>query len=492
MQPIPAQPIPVQPMETLAGGRWVGAGEWLEVLDPADVRTAVARVPALTAEDVRGVHDAAAEGAAVWRKTSPFTRARILTAAAALLRERSEQVAAAVVAENGKTRAEARGETEKAADFLEYYAGVAREGYGALLHDARAQTRTGYQREPLGVVVAITPWNDPLLTPARKLAPALAAGNAVVLKPAGETPTSALHLARALDDAGLPAGVLSVVTGRTGEISDALLDDPRVAAVTFTGGNEVGERLRLRLAARSVRFQGEMGGKNASVVLADADLDAAADAIVAASFGQAGQRCTATSRVLVERAVHDRFAGILRERVAALRLGPGADPGTGVGPLVSERHRDGVLDAVARAVKQGARVELGGAAPADAALAGGCYVSPTILTGVTPDMDVWREEVFGPVVVLRPVEDLDQAIAEVNDSDFGLAAAVFTTGLAAAHRFVDEADCGQVAVNTTTSGWDVHLPFGGFRDSGSPFKEQGDEALRFYTRVKTFAIHFGA
>ncbi|MQY27639.1 aldehyde dehydrogenase family protein [Nocardia aurantia] len=485
--------MPVQSVEsnrTLIGGQWVGAEDGIDVFDPTDVRTPIARIPALTVDDVRAAYDAAERGFAVWKATSPFERAKVLIRAAGLLRERTGEIAADVTAENGKTRAEATGEVGKAADFLEYFAGIARAGYGTLLHDARPDTKAGFQREPIGVVLAITPWNDPLITPARKLAPALAAGNAAVFKPATETPLSGLHFARALHDAGLPAGVLNVITGRTSQLADALLDDPRIAAVTFTGSNAVGEALRVRVAARNVRFQGELGGKNASVVLADADLEYAATTVVAAAFGQAGQRCTATSRVLVERAVHDRFAELLRERVAALRVGPGSAPDTVVGPLTSAGHRDGVLAAIDKAVDQGARIDVGGTVPADDALAHGCYVVPTLLSDVTAEMDVWREEVFGPVLALCPVDDLDQAIAAVNDSDFGLAAAVFTTGLAAAHRFVDEVETGQVAVNTTTPGWDVHMPFGGFRDSGSPFKEQGEEVLRFYTRVKTFAIHF--
>lgn len=483
--------MPVQSMETLAGGRWVGADSWVDVFDPTDVRTPVVRVPALTAAAVTRIYDAAADGYRLWRGTSAIARGKVLYRAAALLRERAAEIAEAVMTENGKTRAEARGETEKAADFFEYYAGVGRDGYGTLVHDVRPGTRTGYQREPIGVVLAVTPWNDPLITPARKLAPALAAGNAVVLKPASETPASALHLARALHDAGLPAGVLSVVTGRTAEISGALLDDPRIAAVTFTGGNEVGERIRLRLAVRNVRFQGELGGKNASVVLADADLDAAATAVVAAAFGQTGQRCTATSRVLVERGAYDAFREVLRAKVAALRVGPGGDAGTTVGPLVSAGHRDSVLQDIALAVKQGAHVDAGGGPPDGEPFTHGCYVSPTVLADVTTDMDVWRHEVFGPVLVLRAVADLGQAIAEVNDSRYGLSAAVFTARIDHAYRFIDAVDCGQVAVNTTTSGWDVHHPFGGFRDSGSAFKEQGSDALAFYTRTKTVAIHHG-
>ncbi|MFE7547157.1 aldehyde dehydrogenase family protein [Streptomyces gardneri] len=480
-------------VETLVGGEWVSAADWIEVQNPADLRTPAFRVPALAPEDVTRAYDRAEEGFAVWRRTGPIERGTVLHRAAALLRERAEEIAADVAMENGKTRAEARGETLKAADFLEYYAGlVGRGGYGTLLHDVRPDTRTSAQREPLGIVLAITPWNDPLITPARKLAPALASGNAAVLKPATETPVSGIHLARALHDAGLPAGVLNVVTGRTALIGEALLGDPRIAAVTFTGGNEVGERLRERFAVRNVRFQGELGGKNASVVLADADPAKAARTVAAASFGQAGQRCTATSRIIVQRDVYEEFTGLLLAEVATLRLGPGLDEATTMGPQAGPRQRDGILAMIEDAVKQGASVLVGGGRPADEALAHGCYVQPTVLADVTPDMDVWRDEVFGPVVVLRAVDTFDEAVEAVNDSDFGLAAALFTKDLGAAHRFADQAECGQIAVNLTTPGWDVHHPFGGFRDSGSPFKEQGTEALRFSTRVKTVAIHFGA
>ncbi|MEV6170921.1 aldehyde dehydrogenase family protein [Streptomyces sp. NPDC051954] len=478
-------------LETLSGGGWVTTGEWIDVHDPSDLRTPVARVPALSAADVTRAYDHAEQGFTVWKRTSPFERARIMTEAARLLRERAGDIAVDVTTEMGKTRAEATGEALKAADFLEYYAGIARQGYGTLVHDVRPDTRTSHHREPIGVVLAITPWNDPLITPARKLAPCLAAGNAALLKPATDTPQSALHFARALYDAGLPAGVLNVVTGRGAEISEALITDPRLAALTFTGSNEVGEALRGRLAARNVRFQGELGGKNATVVLADAELSAAAKAVAAAGFAQAGQRCTATSRVIVERSVYEEFTSLLLTEAAALRVGPGLAAGTTMGPLVSARQRDGVLSDIERAVKQGARVLIGGDQPRDEALSHGCYVNPTVLGEVTAEMDIWYEEVFGPVVALLAVDSFEEAVAAVNDSDFGLAAAVFTQNLGAAYRFADEAECGQIAVNTTTSGWDVHHPFGGFRDSGSPFKEQGEEALRFYTRVKTVAIHFG-
>ncbi|MEU5278229.1 aldehyde dehydrogenase family protein [Streptomyces asoensis] len=478
-------------LETLVGGEWTASAEWIDVLDPADLRTPVARVPALTAADVTRAFDHAGRAFAVWRRTSPFERARVLTDAARLIRDRVEEIAADVTAENGKTLAEATGETLKAADFLEYYAGLARQGYGTLLHDVRPHHRTHTQREPIGVILVISPWNDPLITPARKLAPLLAAGNAAVFKPATDTPVSGLHFARALHDAGLPPGVLNVVTGRTAEIEEALLDDPRIVGVTFTGSNAVGDRIRRRLVGRNVRFQGELGGKNASVVLGDADLRAAAKAVVAAAFGQAGQRCTATSRVVVERPVYEEFTRLLVAGVEALRTGPGSDPATTLCPLSGPRQRDSVLADLAKAVGQGATVLTGGRVDTGGERAHGCYVEPTVLADVTPDMAVWREEVFGPVLVLRAVDGFDAAVEAVNDSGYGLAAAVFTRDLAFAHRFADEAECGQVAVNTTTTGWDVHLPFGGFHDSGTAYKEQGDEVLRFSTRVKTVAVHFG-
>ena len=476
----------------LVGGRWLPPvdGRTMPVHDPADTARVVGLVPAMTGVEVAELYDKAVEGARRWRATSAIERAGVLARAADELRSRRETVAADVVAENGKTRAEALVEVDKSADFLDYYAGVARMPTGGWLADARPHTRTSTVTEPVGIVCLITPWNDPLLTPARKISPALAAGNAVILKPAGETPLSGLHLARALHEAGLPAGVLGVAVGRISEIGDALLDDPRLDAVSFTGSTAVGKRLKQRLRDRTVRLQTEMGGKNASAVLADADLPLAVSTVAAAAFGQTGQRCTATSRVVVERAVADAFVAGLVDAARAVRLGPGGDPATTMGPLVSPGQRDDVLARVEKARADGARIVTGGAAPSAPELAGGCFVEPTVVTDVTPEMAIWREEVFGPVVAVRVVDDFDAAVDAVNDSAYGLAAAVFTTDLQRAYEFSDRAEAGQVAVNLPTSGWDVHHPFGGFGDSGSPFKEQGLEGLRFYTRVKTVAVRY--
>jgi aldehyde dehydrogenase (NAD+) len=462
-------------------------GLMLEVRDPADVRSVVGEVPAMTAAEVAAAYSLARTAFATWRRTGPLDRAAVLARCAGLIRARAEDGAVILVRENGKTLAEARVEVAKTADFLDYYASFARQPWGELLADARPGTQTSARVEPVGVVLAICPWNDPLITPARKLGPALIAGNAVLLKAASQTPMIANWLVRLLAEARLPDGVVQVITGRNAEISDALLASPD--AVTFTGSNEVGGYLRRALADRNVRLQGELGGKNVSVVLADADLDMAAATVASAAFAQAGQRCTATSRLIVEASVAPALTARLRDRVAEIVVGPGLDPATTMGPLSYAAHRDGVLEHIERAAKEGGEVIAGGARPASDALSHGCYVEPT-LVNVTPAQSLWRDEVFGPVLAITTATGFDDAVRLANDTAFGLAAAVFTTDLTSATRFLEEAEAGQVAVNLPTAGWDVHHPFGGFRESGSPFKEQGAPGLRFYTRIKTTAVRY--
>jgi acyl-CoA reductase-like NAD-dependent aldehyde dehydrogenase len=459
----------------------------LEVRDPADVRSVVAEVPAMAAAEVAAAYARARAAFAAWRRVNPLDRAAVLARAAALIRSRIEDGAVILVRENGKTRREARVEVTKTADFLDYYASFARQPWGELLSDARPGTSTSVRVEPVGVVLAICPWNDPLITPARKLGPALIAGNAVLLKAASQTPSIAAWAAGLLAEAGLPADVLQVITGRNSEISDALLASPD--AVTFTGSNEVGAYLRRQLASRNVRLQAELGGKNVSVVLADADLDMTAAVVANAAFAQAGQRCTATSRLIVDASVAAALEARLRDAIAGIVLGPGLDPATTMGPLSYAAHRDGVLEHIERARKEGATVVLGGGRPAAAGLSHGCYVEPTLIS-VTPEQSLWRDEVFGPVLAVTTATGFDDAVRLANDTVYGLSAAVFTTSLTSANTFIELAEAGQVAVNLPTAGWDVHHPFGGFRESGSAFKEQGTPGLRFYTRIKTAAVRY--
>jgi acyl-CoA reductase-like NAD-dependent aldehyde dehydrogenase len=459
----------------------------LEVRDPADQREIVGQVPAMSVADVEAAYKRARHAFESWRRTNPLDRAAVLGRAADLIRDRVEDGAVLLVRENGKTLGEARVEVAKTADFFDYYASFARQPWGEILADTRPGTQTTARVEPVGVVLAITPWNDPLITPGRKLGPALIAGNAVVLKAASQTPLIALWVSRLLAEAGLPEGVLQVITGRNSEISATLLAEPD--AVTFTGSNSVGAYLRQTLASRNVRLQGELGGKNVSVVLADADLDLAAATVANAAFAQSGQRCTATSRLVVSSSVFPDFIDKLKAQVASIVVGPGLDPATTMGPLSYAAHRDGVLSHISRAVSEGATVLAGGGAPPGNPYLNGCYVEPTLIS-VTPRQALWRDEVFGPVLAITTASSFDEAVSLANDSIYGLSAAVFTTSLTHANRFIELAEAGQVGVNLPTAGWDVHHPFGGFRESGSAFKEQGASGLRFYTRIKTSAVRF--
>src|ERR1700722_8613250 len=337
-------------------------GLMLEVRDPADVRSVVGEVPAMTAADVSAAYSLARTAFATWRRTGPLDRAAVLARGAGLIRDRAEDGAVILVRENGKTLAEARVEVAKTADFLDYYASFARQPWGEILADARPGTATSVRVEPIGVVLAICPWNDPLITPARKLGPALIAGNTVVLKAASQTPGIAIWAAGLLAEAGLPDGVVQVITGRNSEISDALLAAPD--AVTFTGSNEVGAYLRRALATRNVRLQAELGGKNVSVVLADADLDMAAATVASAAFAQAGQRCTATSRLIVQAPVAEPgggepFTARRRAKLAEIVVGPGLDRATTMGPLSYAAHRDAVLGHIERARGGGGGVSAG-------------------------------------------------------------------------------------------------------------------------------------
>jgi acyl-CoA reductase-like NAD-dependent aldehyde dehydrogenase len=480
----------VLPRGNLVAGQWIGDPdrEWIADRSPADTEDVVTMVATMDAAEVGAAYTAARSAAPIWSAESRVARGRVMFRVAAILRERADAIARVISSEMGKTLAEATGEVQRSADFFEYYAGFGRAPRGIVLPDGRPGVTAWTNEEPLGVVLLITPWNDPLLTPCRKLAPALVSGNAVVLKPASDAPASSLALAAACHDAGLPAGVLNTVTGPSSAIEAALLDNGEIDAVSFTGSTAVGLGLQRRLAGRNVRLETEMGGKNATVVMADADLDLAVATIMGAGFGQAGQRCTATSRVIAAGGVYDELVGRLQAALTAVRVGPPLDPQTTMGPVASQRQLTVVEEAVSQAAAQGATTLSGGKRLHGAPFDRGWFVEPTLIGDVSSDMSIWTNEVFGPVVAMSRVADLDEAVTAANDSEYGLAASIFTTDLSAAHTFAARVNAGQVGINLPTSGWDVHQPFGGFGLSGSAFKEQGIEGLRFFTRLKSVAL----
>lgn len=448
----------------------------------------IGAVPRLSSEFAARALGTLAAGARAWAATGILDRGFMLHRVARLIRDEASDLAKLIVSENGKTLAEASGEVEKSAQFFEYYGGMSRNPYGYLLADGRPGTHAEARYEPVGTVLVITPWNDPLLTPARKLAPALFAGNAVIFKPASETPLIALALTRILLDAGLPSTTISTLTGKGGEIVDPLLEAGHgLSAVSFTGSTAIGLGIQRSLAGSNVRVQTEMGGKNAVVVMADADLDLAVETVIAGAFGQSGQRCTATSRILVARVIEESFTAKLADAVSALRVGDGLDAETQVGPLVSAGQRDAVVGFVERAEQAGGVIRAQSTTTDDLPDAG-FYVSPTLLTNISSEAELWTDEVFGPVIATRAFGTLDEAIEQVNASAYGLSAAIFTESLASSTKFTNQVHAGQVSVNLPTSGWDIHHPFGGFKNSGSGYKEQGTEVLNFYTRVKTVAV----
>jgi aldehyde dehydrogenase (NAD+) len=467
----------------LIGGEWTGepAGERRNPARPDQV---VARIAGGTREDALAAIEAAQAAFPAWRKTSPIARGAILSRASQLLEERKAQIARDLCAEEGKTLTEATGEVQRAADILRFFSGEGWRLKGDNLPSATPNTHLYTVKEPLGVVGLITPWNFPIAIPTWKLAPALVSGNAVVIKPASLVPLSVQHLAQALLDAGLPAGVLNVVHGSGGVVGEALIHDERVQAVSFTGSVSTGLHINEVASKRLARVQLEMGGKNALIVLEDADPAFAAQVAAQGGYGLTGQACTATSRVIATRAAHDRFVEALVKEAQSWKPTDGQAEGAKMGPVVDESQLETDLSYLEIGKQEGAELVAGGDCE-------DLFLCPAVFTGVKPEMRIAREEIFGPVIGVLEVDDLDEAIALANDSSFGLSGGIVTNDLRAAMRFADEAEVGVVRVNRPTTGVDVNAPFGGMKNSSSAsFREQGLVAVDFYTRLKTVYLGF--
>jgi acyl-CoA reductase-like NAD-dependent aldehyde dehydrogenase len=460
--------------------------EWIADLNPSNAEDVVAHVPMGTADDARAAVSSASTAHPLWRALSGPARAEFLHKWAATIGTRQDELAQMLAREVGKPIGEARGEVLRCVMILRYYAGEAVRSIGDVIP---AQTTGSLQftlRQPLGVVALITPWNFPAAIPLWKAAPALAFGNTIVLKPAESASQSAILLAECAAQAGLPQGVVNVVLGAGDVVGPALLDDPEVNAVSFTGSGRVGTSVAAAAARRNIRYQTEMGGKNVAIVMPDADLRQAATLTAAGAMRYAGQKCTATSRVIVAREIEGEFIDELRAQVASLSLGPVTDASSAIGPVISDRSRQSirrVLD------DMDAECIYAGEIPASAEFAHGFFVSPTVVRGAAVDSELAQRELFGPVLAEFVAEDLDHAIDLANSTPYGLSASLFTRDLRAALRYVDRIEAGMVRVNGDTTGVDPHAPFGGMKGSSSGSREQGPAAREFYTEIKTVQLN---
>jgi aldehyde dehydrogenase (NAD+) len=467
-------------------GAWAEArgGETYEKANPWRPAESVGPFASSAEDDVDAAVAAAAEAFPAWARLPLAARGAYLTAAAAALEQRAEEIARDMSTEMGKPLREARGETARAAQILRYSASEAFRPVGEHFEQSLTGRQVSTRRRPVGVVGLITPWNFPIAIPVWKLAPALMYGNTVVLKLAYEAPQTGLHVAAAFAEAGLPAGVLNVLTGRGSTVGAALVRDPRVRAISFTGSVATGHGVRDEATRAGKRVQLELGGHNPLIVTADADLGRAAEAAYAGAFWSAGQKCTATRRIYVEDGAYDAFREAFLARIERGRVGDPLDPETEVGPIVNQSQFDEIAAAVERGRSEGGELAAGGERAHDEAL----LLPPTVFENVRDDAFLSCEEVFGPVTSLYRFGDLDEALARANAVPFGLAASIFTSSLATATRFQDEAQAGLLHVNSQTAGAEVHVPFGGIKQSGFGPHEQGRAAIEFYTEVVTIYV----
>jgi aldehyde dehydrogenase (NAD+) len=475
-------------------GEWIPArtGETFENRNPADINEVVGIHPNSGREDVLAAIRAAEAAFPAWRATDAPKRGKILFRAAQILESRADAVARDLTREEGKTLPEAKGEVVRAVELFEFFGGEARRLCGETFPSGQPSTFLYTLKEPLGVVGLITPWNFPIAVPTWKLLPALVSGNTVVLKPASLAPITVWHIVRVLEEAGLPKGVLNMLTGPGSVVGDEIATNPAIKAVSFTGSNAVGTRLYDIVTRRSAKCQCEMGGKNPIIVLADADIEKAVDLTVAGAMWSAGEKCTATSRALVDASIADAFTNRLVEKVKTLRIGNGLVEGVQVCPVVDGNQLDNILRYIEIGKSEGAELLAGGHQLTGDDYDKGYYVAPTVFGGVRPAMRIAQEEIFGPVVGVIPVASFDDAIAIANDVSYGLSASIVTRDLRRTFEYIGRIQAGLVHVNAQTAGAEVQVPFGGYKVSSTGTREQGKVAVDFFTQTKTVYLHYDA
>lgn len=473
------------------GGEWTSsvAGLTEPSINPANRFEIVGYVQRSSIEDLDRAVSAAQAAQRSWKKLSGSARGEYLYRAAAIMERRMDEIAETMTREMGKTFLEAKGETARGVAILRYYAGEGMRKIGDVIPSTDSDALMFTTRVPLGVIGVIAPWNFPVAIPIWKSAPALIYGNVVVLKPATEAAVTAAKVVECFSEAGIPAGVLNLVTGSGSVIGQGLAEHPEVDGITFTGSDSVGKRVGLAALARGAKYQLEMGGKNPIVIAADADLDLAVDATLSGGIRSTGQKCTATSRVIVVRDVYETFKEKLVSKVNLLKIGNGMEADTWLGPCASEAQQLTVLSYIRKGIEEGATLLTGGEVPkGDPGLDEGFFIRPAVFDDVTPDMTVAREEIFGPVLALIRADSLEEAIELANDSEYGLSASIYTRNISHMLSFIRDMDAGLVRINAETAGVELQAPFGGMKQSSSHSREQGQAAIEFFTSVKTVFV----
>jgi len=476
-------------------GRWVESpgARTVERRNPANLDEVVAVCPLSTREETRGAIAAAKAAYPAWRDTPAPLRGRVIAKVAILMEQQKEELARILTREEGKTLKDSMGEVLKSINILEFMAGESRRIGGETLPSELPKNFAYTVKQPLGVVATITPWNFPVSIPVWKMAPALVAGNTVIFKPATLTVLTGAKVVEIFAQAGIPAGVLNMVVGAGGEVGDELLQHPDVRAVSFTGSNEVGSELYAQGARRMKKCQCEMGGKNPVVVLADADIPLAVESCVFGAFASTGQRCTATSRVVIEERIADQFVKLLVERTKTLKTGNGLEPGIDMGPAVDEAQLKTDLHYIEVGKKE-AKLVLGGHRLTGSAhgtnYERGYYVAPTVFDHVAAAAAIAQDEIFGPVLSIIRVKNFDEAMEAANSVRFGLSSSIYTNDAAKIFEFIDRIETGITHVNSPTVGGEAQLPFGGMKATGVGLREMGRVAIDFYTELKTVYIDY--
>ncbi|MDU0311429.1 aldehyde dehydrogenase family protein [Rhizobium sp. 10PS4] len=468
--------------QNLIAGEWVGSNATKNI-NPSDTNEVVGLYADGSADDTRNAIAAAKAAFPAWSRSGIWERHVILKKTGDEIMARKDELGALLAREEGKTLPEATGEVIRASQIFEFFAGEALRLAGEVLPSVRPNIGVEITREALGVIGIITPWNFPIAIPAWKIAPALCYGNTIVFKPAELVPACSWAIVDILNRAGLPKGVLNLVMGKGSVVGQAMLESPDVHGITFTGSTGTGRRVAAASIEHNRKFQLEMGGKNPMVVLDDADLNVAVEAAANSGFFSTGQRCTASSRLIVTEGIHDKFVAALTEKLKTLVVDNALKAGTHIGPVVDERQLKTDTDYIEIGKSEGAKLAFGGEVISRDTP--GFYLQPTLFTEATNQMRISREEIFGPVVSLIRVKDYDEALATANDTPFGLSAGIATTSLKHATHFKRNSEAGMVMVNLPTAGVDFHVPFGGRKGSSYGPREQGKYAAEFYTTVKT-------